>query len=245
MRSGKAVLGVVGSVLALFGIGLLVAGGVLLAVFGTQRDTDGFLTSETTNVSTDSYALTSTQIDLGGLRNDWLPASWLATIEIEASSEGEAPVFVGIGAREDVADYLADVAHDEVTDISNREVTYRSHDGEAQPTAPSDQELWAASAEGPGSQSLVWDIAPGQWTIVIMNADASPDIAAEVSAGASSPWFGIGIAVMLIGGFLSSGLGAIMLVFAFRRPRDVAAGTAPPAPQPVAAATTGAEDDTA
>ena len=245
MRSGKVVLGVVGSVLALFGIALLVAGGVLLVVFGTQRDPDGFFTSDAADVSTDSYALTSTQMDLGGLRNDWFPASWLATIQLEASPESEAPVFVGIGPREDVSDYLQDVAHDEVIEISNSEATYRSRDGEAQPGLPSGQEFWTASTEGPGSQSLVWDIEPGQWTIVIMNADASPGLAADVSAGARSPWFTVGIGVLLIGGFLSAGVGAIVLIFAFRRPRAVAAEMTSPPPQPVGTVSTGAEDDTA
>jgi hypothetical protein len=245
MSSGKIVLGVFGALLAMFAIGLLVAGGALLWATGTQRTSDGFISSSTTEASTDSYALTSTHLDLGAVRNDWFPAGWLATVQVSASPQDDAPVFVAIGPADDVTGYLENVAHDEVTRISDGEVTYRSHEGEATPALPAEQEFWVASAEGSGPQSLTWDIEPGQWTVLIMNADASPAVAVDLSAGVMTPWLTVAIVVLLIGGLFCGGVGALMLVFAFRRPASVATERAPEETPVVASVATESEHDTA
>jgi hypothetical protein len=245
MSSGKIVLGVFGALLAMFGIGLLVAGAALLWATGTQRTSDGFISSSTAEASTDSYALTSSHLDLGAVRNDWFPAGWLATVQVTASRQDDAPVFVGIGPEDDVTGYLEDVAHDEVTRISDGEVTYRSHEGNALPAMPAEQEFWVASAEGSGSQSLTWDIEAGQWTVLIMNADASPEMAVDVSAGAKTPWLTVAIVILLVGGFFCGGVGAVMLVFAFKRPASVATERAPEVTPVVATDATESEHDTA
>ena len=243
MSTRKTVLGVFGSLFALAAIGLLVAGGVVIWTTGTHRTAEGFITTSTGDMSTDSYALTSTQLDLGAIRNDWLPASWLATIQVTASPRGDLPVFVGIGPADDVADYLDDVAHDEITRISDGDVTYLRHEGAAMPELPSDQELWVASSEGLGSQTLVWDIEPGQWTVLIMNADATADIAVDVSAGARTPWLSFAIVILLIGGLICAAVGAVMLVFAFRRPAIVGPEGAERVVPPMATVPTGSEHD--
>jgi hypothetical protein len=243
MSTRKTVLGVFGSLFALAAIGLLVAGSVVIWTTGTHRTAEGFITTSTGDMSTDSYALTSTQLDLGAIRNDWLPASWLATIQVTASPRGDLPVFVGIGPADNVADYLDDVAHDEITRISDGDVTYLRHEGSAMPDLPSDQELWVASSEGLGPQTLVWDIEPGQWTVLIMNADATPDVAVDVSAGARTPWLAFAIVMLLIGGVFCAAVGAVMLVFAFRRPAIVSPEGAERFVPPMATVPTGSEHD--
>ena len=243
MSSRKTVLGVFGSLFALVAIGLLIAGGVVIWATGTHRTSEGFFTSPTTEASTETYALTSTHLDLGAVRNDWLPASWLATVQVTATPRGDAPAFVGIGSADDMADYLEDVAHDEITEVSDGDVTYLRQEGEAVPALPSDQEFWVASNEGPGSLSLAWDIEPGQWTVLIMNADASADVAVDVSAGARTPWLAVAIAILLIGGLFCAAVAAVMLFFAFKRPQTATPkGTAPDAP-PMATVRTGSEHD--
>ena len=39
--------------------------------------------------------------------------------------------------------------------------------------APGKQRIWAASAQGAGAQALTWDVADGDWSVVVMNADGS------------------------------------------------------------------------
>jgi len=243
MSTRKTVLGILGSLIALLAIGLLVAGGAVIWATGTHRTADGFITSSTTEVSTESYALTSTHLDLGAVRNDWLPASWLATIQVTASSRGDAPLFIGIGSSDDVAEYLEDVAHDEISRIFDGDVTYLRHDGAGVPTIPLEQSFWVASSQGLGPQSLVWDIEPGQWTVLMMNADATPDIAVAASAGARTPWLAVAIVILFLGGLLGAAVGAVMLVFAFRRPAIVIPEGAERVAPPMASVPTRSEHD--
>jgi hypothetical protein len=243
MSTRKTVLGILGSLIALFAIGLLVAGGAVVWATGTHRAADGFITSSTTEVSTESYALTSTHLDLGAVRNDWLPASWLATIQVTASSRGDAPLFIGIGSSDDVAEYLDDVAHDEITRISDGDVTYLRHEGAGVTAIPLEQAFWVASSQGLGPQNLVWDIEPGQWTVLIMNADATPNVAVAASAGARTPWLAVAIVILFLGGLLGAAVGALILFLAFKRPATVTADGPTPAAQPMATVPMRSEHD--
>ena len=219
MSSRKTLLVVSGSLFALVAMGLLIAGGVLLGISGTQQDPDGFLTSPTFELSTDTHALTSEQLDLGAIRNDWLPASWLATIKINALPLGDGPVFVGIAEETDIDAYMADVAYSEVMWNSDDDPVYHPREGRNAPGLPSEQSFWVASAEGVGPQSVLWDIEPGQWTVLIMNADAAPDVSVDVSAGVTTPWVVVLAVALLIGGLLCLVTGAVLLVFGVRRRR--------------------------
>jgi hypothetical protein len=66
---------------------------------------------------------------------------------------------------------------------------------------------------------MVWPVADGDWTIVVMNADASRGIAAEAAIGATVPG-----ASWIVGGLLSAaGMAAVvaivLLVVALRVPK--------------------------
>ena len=39
-----------------------------------------------------------------------------------------------------------------------------------------------------GSESLTWDIQPGEWAVVIMNADGAPGVTADLQLGTTIPW---------------------------------------------------------
>jgi hypothetical protein len=217
MSSRKTVLVVTGSLFALVAMGLLIAGGVLTGISETRSDPDGYWTSPTFELSTDTHALTSEQLDLGVVRNDWLPASWLATVKVSAASLGDVPVFVGIAAEAEVDAYLADVAHSEVTWNSDDDPVYLSREGENAPGVPAEQDFWMTSSEGLDPQSIVWDVEPGRWTVLIMNADATREVTVDVSAGVRTPWLII-VAVGLLGaGTLCLVTGSVLIVFGLRR----------------------------
>jgi hypothetical protein len=65
MKPARIVSLVIGSLLALIGIGLLAGGGILGWALATQRDDAGYFTTSNQQFTTDSYALTSDKIDLG------------------------------------------------------------------------------------------------------------------------------------------------------------------------------------
>jgi hypothetical protein len=205
--AGRIVLVVLGSILALLAAGLLAAGGTLLWVDLTQRDDDGFLTTPTERFESDSFAITSDSIDLLEGESDWLFSEGILG-EVRITGE-DGDVFIGIGETADVEAYLDGVAHDEVRDLEFDpfRVEYRRFPGGEPSGPPTEQTFWAASASGSGTQSATWEAESGEWTIVVMNADASQGVSADVSAGAEANfllWLAIGLliagALLLVGG---------------------------------------------
>jgi Domain of unknown function (DUF4389) len=205
--AGRIVLVVLGSVLALLAAGLLAAGGTLLWVDRTQRDDDGFLTTPTERFESDSFAITSDSIHLLAGESDWLFSEGILG-EVRITGE-DGDVFIGIGETEDVEAYLDGVAHDEVRDLEFDpfRVEYRRFAGGEPPGPPAEQTFWAASASGSDTQSATWEAESGEWTVVVMNADASQGVSADVSAGAEANfllWLAIGLliagALLLVGG---------------------------------------------
>ena len=143
----------------------------------------------------------------------------LGTVRLTAESRSGRPVFIGIARTSDVSDYLRGSSYTEVTDIdySPFHASYRDRDrgGERRPALPADQDFCAASAQGPGTQTVAWDLQDGDWSIVVMNADGSRGVGADISAGAKVPflgtlgWVSLGGALVLLitaGALVSLGL---------------------------------------
>ena len=82
--------------------------------------------------------------------------------------------------------YLAGVEHATLVDLADSDPVYRTTDGSAPSTAP-EQVDWVAQSSGSGRQQITWPVENGDWTVVVMNADASPDVAVEAAAGAEVP----------------------------------------------------------
>ncbi len=125
-------------------------------------------------------------------------------------------------------------AHDELDDIDVDPfaVTYNTRPG-GQPTDPPDtQSFWVASDTGTGARSLNWDASSGDWTLVIMNADGSPGIDLDLSAGARLPAvLGISIASLIAAAmFLICGIAIIVVTVATRPTGRRMARTPPTAP---------------
>jgi hypothetical protein len=222
MRAGKIVALVAGILIVLIAMALLVPGGVLLGLWGTQRDEAGFFNTSSHTLTSSGYALVTPDVDLNmGPAGDWLPTGDRAAIRIEATSSGDTPVFVGIGPSDKVADYLAGVEYDEVTDFgwSSAEVKYRHLDGAAPSAPPAEQDFWTVHQEGSGGQTLEWDVRDGNWTVVVMNADATAPVSAGVSLGGRLDiLFPIALGIV-IGGVILLGVGILLIVLGARRPR--------------------------
>jgi hypothetical protein len=214
--AGGAALIVLGSIAALLAFALLVGGCGAVVVDRTQRDDDGFLMSPTEDFSTATYAIVSENADVDLDGPDWATTDFLGTVRIR--SESERPVFVGIGREADVAEYLDEVEHAVVTDIGE-EPEYSERQGGAPEGPPGDQTFWAASATGAGEQTLDWEPEDGTWNVVLMNADGSRGVAAELSIGGELDqliWIGVGL---LVGGGLLAAAAALAITAGVRRRR--------------------------
>jgi hypothetical protein len=235
MRAGRVILAIVGAVLAITAFGMLAAGAGLLWAESTQKDAGGFFNTPTVELETDSYALASTEIDLGARPGDWFPTGSIATVRIEAQSGTDAPLFIGIGPEDAVESYLAGSGFAEVTRIREDGSDYTTTEGQA-PPAPGEQEFWVASTSGSGAQQISWDVAQGNWTVVIMKADASPGVEVLTSAGVRTSLLVPIAGVLLAGGLLMAAVAAVLLVLATRRegePAPLSAGAAGAGPYPL------------
>ncbi len=235
MSAGRVILIVLGSIGVLFGIAVLAGGGFLLWSDRTQRE-DGYLTTPTERFATPTYALTRTRLEVDTNGAGWvLNDSWFGKVRIRGESPGKT-LFIGIGPEAAVAKYLGNVDHASVQDIDFDpfRVTYLPIAGGAPQGSPTEQGFWAASASGVGTQTLTWKVRDGDWSVVVMNADGSRGVTADIDLGAKLSfllWVAIGL---LIGGVLVVGGSTALVVLAARKPRP------PPAPPVPSAAGSGA-----
>ncbi len=217
MSAGKVVSLILGSLILIVGIALLFGGGALIGVDQGFTDEEGFLTSPSAELERDTYAVVGEVV----LEGDWI--WWYrhpTTARIRMT--GDVPVFVGIAPRADLEAYLLDVSYSEIEEIDFEEhrrervwtTEYDDHIGPNAPAPPGDQTFWAASVQGEGTQDLVWEIEPGDWALVVMNADGSRGIDVTGSVGAEAPWLlAVGIGVLAAGVVLVAiGLALVLLV---------------------------------
>jgi len=222
MSAGRVILIVLGSIGVLFGLALLAGGGFLLWTDRTQRE-DGYLTTPTERLATPTYGLTRSRLEVDTDGTGWLlNESWFGKVRIRGESPGAQMLFIGIGPEAAVAKYLGGVAHANVQDIDFDpfRVKYLSIAGGAPQGPPTEQRFWAASASGVGTQTVAWKVREGDWSVVVMNADGSRGVAADIDLGAKLTfllWVAIGV---LLGGVvvLGGSTGLIVLAARTRRP---------------------------
>jgi hypothetical protein len=225
---GRTAAVIVGSLLALVSLGLLVAGGAGLWANG-QKDDDGYLSTRTERLQTRTAALRTNNldVDLGGTATV-LDSDLYGKVRLRVTPRAGKDLFVGIARTRDVTHYLRGTAHTRVTDIDYHpfHADYATTGGARRAVAPATQRIWAAQAHGRGAQTLTWDVADGDWSVVVMNADGSPGVDAGVRAGANVPfldevaWGALGTGAALL-------LASVALLYAGTR--------TPPRPQPEAA----------
>jgi hypothetical protein len=222
LSAGRTALIVVGAVATFIGGSLLIGGSAVMWA-EQQRDSDGYFSTDSEMLSTDSYVLSAPNLDVNLAGPDVLYGQdLLGKIRIEGESSGPGgPLFLGIGPTNEVDQYLAGVGHDEISDfdVDPFRVTYTEHPGDAPDAAPTAQSFWAVSESGSGPQTLTWDVSAGDWTVVIMNADGSAGVQAELSVGATLSVLQPIAIGMLIGGavLFLAGIAMIVLPLVTRR----------------------------
>jgi hypothetical protein len=225
--AGRIVSVVVGSVLVIAGLSLGGAGATLVAFDQSARDSDGFLTSAQERLSTNGFAITSqdAQIHTDGAPAR-LPDALVGDVRVSAESATGQAVFLGIAPTAEVRNYLRDVRHATLLDMRDGDPVYRSDAGGTSPASPGSQTFWAARASGT-DPVLTWTLRDGDWTVVVMNADGSAKVAADVSAGAEVPVLSTIIAVLFVLAGLTLLIGALLIAVPVRSVNRTTAKTGP------------------
>ena len=91
---------------------------------------------------------------------------------------------------------------------------YRTTDGSAPTVPPADLDIWVAQSSGTGTQSVTWPLERGDWTVVVMNADGSAGVTADLAVGATVPALDWLIPTLLITGGVGLALGIVLMVVA-------------------------------
>ena len=226
---GRVLVVLAGSLGAVIALALAMAGIALVLAHATARDPSGFYTSQTERFSSSTYALTSEGIQIGDVRGDgaeWALDALDATVRVRVANPDGRPMFIGIAREQAVDRYLTQIAHEEISDVQSSPFSYDSVKrlGGASPGFPTSASFWAATASGPGTQALTWKPDIGRWAVVVMNADGSRSVTADVSVGAKSDAV-LPIGVVLLGlGLLGLGGSGMLIWLALREEGGSAGG---------------------
>jgi hypothetical protein len=196
--------------LGLVALALIAAGGA--GVYARIAASDhGWITTGSHRYAADGRAIVSGSLDVDQIP-DWL----VAKVRVKASSADGKPIFVGVAKRADVDRYLAGVAHSTLEDVNFGpfKPTYTQTQGHGVPAPPAAQHFWVESTTGTGTQSASWQIRSGHWRVVVMNADASPNVAVDAKVGT---WIRGALAVVLSALGLGVLLAAAAVAIGIRR----------------------------
>jgi hypothetical protein len=204
---------VTGSIFCVLALLLLATCGWALWADQIDRDGSGFITiGDTAELQTETHAIIS---ELRGSGPRFLYGSEiLGDARVRATSQNEGQLFIGIARTSDVYRYLGTAGYATIDHLETADLT--NHPGGVLTAPPGRESIWAASTEGTGEQTLLWRPRGGDWSIVLMNADASPGVAIEGDVSAefpALPWVAGGL---LIAGVALGALGGWLLVRGIR-----------------------------
>jgi hypothetical protein len=222
--AGRVTLMVAGCLLLLVSLGIGGGGATAGLLDQAARDHDGFVMTGEVPVETDTHALVSDSMTIHTDGSTSLvPEEIFGDAKVEATNGDGSTLFVGVGSTADVADYLDGVQQAEVVDITTTddgaEARYRVTGQDPPSVPPTEVDTWVAQSTGSGTVSVDWPVEEGDWTIVVMNADGSAGVTADVAVGASLPWLGWAAVALLAGAGIGLLLSVLMMVAAVRGAR--------------------------
>ncbi|MDD7939519.1 DUF4389 domain-containing protein [Actinomycetospora lutea] len=208
--AGPVVALTLGAVLCVAAVPPLVGGVTGLTADSSARDEAGFLTTSPTVVTADGYAVRTAPL-LVDLVPDasFSPPAALGQVRVRvAALDASRPVFVGVAPRAAVDRYLAGVASGTLVDRGGNRPGVVEQPGGPPTPAPAEATIWTARSAGPGTQTLTWQPAPGDWSLVVLEPDGRPGIAVAADVAATVPALRTVATVLLVIAGLLVALGA-------------------------------------
>jgi hypothetical protein len=211
---GRLALIIIGALVVTASVAILAFAGFLHWVDSKRED--GYFTTGMVRIGALNHALTS-DLDVHRGLVSVIGKDGFSRVRLHVRTPRD--MFIGVARTEDVDDYLRDAGVTRLTDfdLAPFRPYYAETLGDQDPAPPGDQDIWTAKAQGTGTLTLNWDVEPGGWTLVLMNADGSTGVDAEVDAGAQIPIIGTIAWIVTAVGVLLLALGVLMLVLGLRR----------------------------
>jgi hypothetical protein len=224
-NAGHIVAIIVGCLLLVPGLGMAAGGAAAAIGQAVATDDDGYFRFTLNRIETTGVAIATTDL-------------WLDDVDLRLRVDGAAStddVFVGIARSADLERYLDGAAYSEVIEVNDRNPRYQQVDGNGSIDPPLDQDFWTASAAGTGEQQLDWEARGGRWSVVVMNSDGSPVVAADVEIGArSGAVTPVAISLLVMGGLATIAAAVLIVVGARgRRSSDTDSGSPNPLVTPL------------
>ncbi|MGZ4132577.1 MAG: hypothetical protein ACXVWF_05995 [Actinomycetota bacterium] len=211
-----------------FGIAMVVIG--LVSTIGGVAvmvlvGPDGTFSMPDRHAQGDGHALV---FDALAIRGDLPTSGDLATTLDLSVHDASQDVFVGIGPTPLVRSYLDDAAIDKVVQVNwPGGVRTETVPGTGTPQPPGDQSIWTASKSG-RDPHISWTVQGGDWTIVVMNANADAGVDVTGSLTVSLPILGpAGVLALVFGVALLIG-GVFLTISGAKTPRAAKQGAVSP-----------------
>ena len=217
-------------VMLITSFGLIMGGTSLRTVQSLFVDDEGYFISDPAEIDVSGYAIVLEDMDI-----DVDPVAWrwfqrrggLLTFKIVTESNNPSKeIFVGIARKQDVASYLEGMEYQRIVDtdfdIENYDFTLSDsdfvlHDGGAPSAPPTIHSYWAAHGADSELQEIIWEPQAGNYYAVIMNADGSEGIEADIQVGAKVPFFGSLGNILFTAGVFIGAIGVLMIYFTLKR----------------------------
>jgi hypothetical protein len=173
---------------------LALAGTVALAA-NALRDGSGYFNWPTETFTSGGYAIAMKTVDISKAPQ-WALNAGVERVRVQANSD--RPIFVGIARTADLDRYLRGTEHDDVSGLTYHpfQVDYDHTSGHAPNRHPANETFWVKSTSGTGKVALDWKPRPGSWRAVVMNADDSRGVSADLKFGVRTSllwWLGAGL----------------------------------------------------
>jgi hypothetical protein len=217
-------------VMLITSFGLIMGGTSLRAIQNLLVDDDGFIISDPAEIDVSGYAIV-----LEDMEFDVDPVAWrwfqsrggLLTFKIVTESNNPSKeIFVGIAREQDVRSYLEDVEYQRVIetnfdmkdyDFTLRDSDFVLHAGGPPSAPPLVHSYWTVIGTDSEHQEITWDPQAGTYYGVIMNADGSEGIEADIQVGVKVPFFGSLGNILFTAGVFVGAIGVIMIYFTLKR----------------------------